>query len=218
MFKKLSLLLGLVAALPASSFAWVGGPFDGGDFGQLMDDRGIYQTAFRFRNGSGYSQFGVNVDLAPQVTGDATGQVGGSSLGSNLNRSILYFRGVAYFGNATGMVDHDSRSVTGFGNCSSWVAIESSSDSDSGSVSVTDSIVYNSGLDNTANYYFEADITSSHPELRYSGKGELSVLTSNLTFSSNDGELVIQPFNPQEDIDREKVKMIVFGARKFFLT
>lgn len=183
MIKKLSLLLGLVAALPASSFAWVGGPFDGGDFNALLDDRGIYQAAFRFENGSGYTQFGVNVDLGSATVGGGGSQnQTNASVGSNTNRTIVYYKGLTYFGNATGIVDHQSRTVNGFGNASSFSTLSSSSSSSASDGSVTSlqsssSITYNNGLDNTANVAWEAKITSTHPELRFEGKGELTVLT-----------------------------------------
>lgn len=183
MIKKISLLFALVAVLPASSFAWVGGPFDGGDYNQLQDDSGVYQAAFRMRNGSGFSQFGVNVDLGPSISSSSTG--GNNSLsttiGSYLNRTVVYYKGVTYFGNATGFVDHTKKEVQGFANGNSDVSLSASSSGGDSDLSATSTITYNGGINFSINVAWKAKITSTHPELRFSGEGELSVVNPSLS-------------------------------------
>ncbi|TLD71977.1 hypothetical protein FEM03_04435 [Phragmitibacter flavus] len=248
MIKKISLLLGLIAALPASSFAWVGGPFDGGTHGQLLDDRGIYQAAFRMKNGSGFMQFGVNVDLGPSINTATTGSSTALSttIGSYLNRSIVYYKGVTFFGNATGFVDHATRSVSGFTNAQSEVTLSASTTGDDGDLSATNSIVSN-GLGLTANIAWTADITSTHPELTFEGTGELVIINPsaeqviyqgivsiiedytpppNSSLGDLIGDLVNQLGTLQDAVpsadgvyqNSEKVDITVYGARKFFLT
>lgn len=250
MIKKISLLLGLIAALPVSSFAWVGGPFDGGDYNQLLDDRGIYQAAFRMQNGSGFMQFGVNVDLGPSVSTQNTGGGNSSlstSIGSYLNRSIVYYKGVIFFGNATGMVDHPARKVRGFTNAQSEVTLSASTSGSDGDLSATNAIAVN-GLGLVANVAFEADITSTHPELRFSGKGELvvinpsaqqviyqAILSAINNYQPADGETIDQQITnllnalKGDDLKNnvptasatyeasEIVPLTVYGQRKYFL-
>src|SRR5436190_3375234 len=63
--KRFSLILAsLVLVFGAKASAFSGGPFDNGDFSNLLDASGIYQVALRFSNGSGFAQFGNNVDAA----------------------------------------------------------------------------------------------------------------------------------------------------------
>jgi hypothetical protein len=108
--KKIFLFIQLVAlssALPA--FALVGGPFDNGSYSILDERNGFYEAAYSFTNGSGYSQWTAdNLQGAFASQGSVTANIGTGSLvtssGStnNGNRTVLYYKGVTYFGSAMG--------------------------------------------------------------------------------------------------------------------
>jgi hypothetical protein len=189
MIKKISLLLGLIAALPASSFAWVGGPFSNGDFSESLDDNGIYQASFTFKNGSGYAQWATNAALSGQSRGG-----GGTSNGSVVNRSVVYSKGITYFGMATGISDLDKGYVYGNTNGSSdaqsntqgagnttTINLNIGGGGGSGASSGSAGVVANGGRNFIANSQFTAKVTSSHPILRFRGTGEISFLGADAT-------------------------------------
>ena len=174
------------------AFAWVGGPFDGGDYSATLDNEGIYQASLRYQNGSGYVQWGNNVDLGPSVTSGASGGGGSntttnSSVGSYLNRCVLYYKGITFFGTASGMVDMDRREVTCVTNGQSEVTLSDQSSTNtqgsfflfgsSNSVNSSTSVVNNGGRGFVANTNFVAKITKTYPEVRFSGNGELTILS-----------------------------------------
>ncbi len=169
---KFTLFFAALFALPLTSQAIVGGPFDGNDYSQALDDQGIYQTAMRFKNGSGFSQFGNNVDLVSSTT------TTGVSRGSYLNRSIIYCNGIVYIGMASGMVDHEAKVVMGYTN-----GISTSAGIAASSVTpiVTSSFPTTTQTGGTANTEFTAKIRCIAPELRYSGTGEITILSNNST-------------------------------------
>lgn len=162
---KSTLFFVALFAMPLTSQAIVGGPFDGNDYSQSFDSSGVYQTAMRFKNGSGFSQFNNATDLVSQSTT-------GTTRGSYLNRSVVYVNGIVYIGTATGIVDHEAKLVMGYSN---------------GSTPQTDATYTNtlvtsdfagSQSGGTANTMFTAKIICTAPELRYSGTGEITVLST----------------------------------------
>jgi hypothetical protein len=112
--KRISFLLAaLTLGLSTHASAWTGGPFDNGDYSILLERGGVYQCTFSFRNGSGMALFNENNSFETATGTTVTGMF------SINNRSVFYYKGVTYFGTATGIVDVDARRVTGFTNGSS---------------------------------------------------------------------------------------------------
>lgn len=147
---KITLFFAALVSMPLSGFALTGGPFDNNDYSAGLDNAGIYQTAIRFKNGSGFSQWGNNVSLGAR--------------GSFLNRSVIYCNGLTYTGSASGMVDHTANTVIGYTD---------------GTTDGVSTIVVNSALPNAANTQWKAKITTTAPQLRYSGKGEITIINTN---------------------------------------
>jgi hypothetical protein len=180
MIRKFAISFLSVLALPLSSYALSGGPFDNGDYGGLLDDQGIYQYAMRFKNGSGFAQFGNNVSLAP-----ATSTTGGSSasgnlkISTNLDRSLVYYKGVTYYGNCSGMADIARRKIDSITNGFSDATVSSSSSS-SGTTGTTavsaTSVLVKNGLNQPCNTQFTGVIYSVKPVLKFRGEGELTVI------------------------------------------
>jgi hypothetical protein len=182
---KFTLFFVALFAMPLTSHAIVGGPFDGNDYSAAYDNSGVYQVAFRMKNGSGFAQWGSNVNLAAKVSSSGGSSSGASSLGSILNRSLIYFQGIEYFGTAFGIVDVDAGFVNGGTNGISDISSSASSSSGGvgggSSASSTVPIVTNGDRGYTANSEYEAKITDKGPILRFSGKGQLTILGRDAT-------------------------------------
>lgn len=181
------LLAGLLFLIShTSAHAWVGGPFDNGDYSATLDDQGVYQASIRYKNGSGYVQWANNADLGPSAasgssSSSSTTTTSTSSVGSYLNRAVLYYKGVAFFGNATGMSDMEAREVTCVFNSQSEVTLDeqsstSSQNTSNSSVNASSSVVNNGGRGFVANGNFVAKITKTYPQLRFSGTGQLTLI------------------------------------------
>ncbi|HEY2573502.1 MAG TPA: hypothetical protein VGH65_05505 [Verrucomicrobiaceae bacterium] len=187
MLKKIQTLFVFALAFPAASQAFNGGPFDNADNSSTFDSAGIYQYAMRFQNGSGFAQWGPNVALSPNVNqgaGNATNTV--LTLGTPLNRSVIYYKGVTFVGNATGMVDQERGKITGITN--SYTSLTSSTSANSGgtaaqSVTASAVVVDNGTISSTANTHFEGDIYQKSPILKFHGSGEIAVLNPSLSDS-----------------------------------
>lgn len=198
------LLASLTVGLTTSASALVGGPFDNNDYSSLLDNSGVYQVAFRFRNGSGFAQFGNNVDIALYVDISAAGAGTGNSVRgttySVLNRSLIYYKGVTFLGTAAGMVDHEAKRVTGVTNGSSDVALTgqtASSGTTNSVTAATTTLINNNSLAFPCNTTFTAKITKSAPVLRFAGTGELTVLTPTLVSIANTAlQSILTNFQP----------------------
>lgn len=189
-FRSSSVCSALLSAVilflfPFPARAWVGGPFDNGDYSATLDDQGVFQASLRFSNGNGYVQWANNVDLGPAASSGSSSSTSTttttSSVGSNLNRAVLYCKGVAFFGTTSGMVDMESREVTCVFNSQSEVTLDEESStstqaSTSASVNASTSVVNNGGRGFVANGNFVAKITKTYPQLRFSGTGELTLI------------------------------------------
>jgi hypothetical protein len=186
--KRISLILAsFVLVFGTKASAAKGGPFDNGDYSSLLDNSGIYQAAFRFSNGSGFAQFGDNVDAALFVDISNTGgsTVRGSTY-SVLNRSIIYYKGVSYLGTCYGMVDHEAKLVSGVTNGNSDVGTvgttNASNNANTQSVTAaTTTLLNNGGLGFPCNTNFNCRITKTHPVLRFNGTGELTIVNPSLS-------------------------------------
>jgi hypothetical protein len=205
--KKIFLTLASLALLGNGNlWAWAGGPFDNGDPGSLLMERGgYYQCQFSFRNGNGYGIFtpdslmGGNLPAASAQASAGGGtnnqQIGifnrgtlytqntNNALSRNANRSVFYFKGVSYVGGCFGYVDVSARDIQGVANASSNESItqQTLSQNTGGLINASQqattqqSLVINA-TGNILNMGWSGKITSTRPNLRFRGKGELSVV------------------------------------------
>jgi hypothetical protein len=202
MMKNIFLTIASVALMSNSNvWALAGGAFDNGDPGGLLMERGgFYQCQFSFRNGNGYGIFtpdsflGGNLPSTNQTGSTSSQQTGifnrgslytpnsGNALGHNANRSVFYFKGVSYVGGCFGFVDIHARQVEGVCNGSSNETITQQTLSQntgglinaSQSTATTQPLVINS-KGNILNLGWTGKVTSTRPNLRFRGKGELTV-------------------------------------------
>lgn len=180
---SITTLLVAFAATP-KIHAEVGGPFDNGEYSKSLTSSGIYQATFTFPNGSGMASFTEGNAFGASATAGGGGGGASASASSNTfkpdNRSLFYYKGVTYFGTATGVVDVQSKRVTGFTNGSSDLSSTASAGAastfTSGGVTSTAAIGANAGIGFTANSNFTAKITSDHPTIRFKGTGEISFM------------------------------------------
>ena len=177
----------LMAGLPA--FALVGGPFDNGDYSILNERNGYYQSSFTFKNGNGYAIWTAD-NLQGTVTQGATltPNISSGSLltpapqGShNANRSVFYYKGVTYFGSAMGQVDMEGRTIAGYCNANSEYETANAQAS-TGQFAILATTVTNtstvvaSGRSYIANANWTGKITSTSPQVRFTGDGELVII------------------------------------------
>ena len=181
----------LMAGLPA--FALVGGPFDNGEYSVLNERNGVYEAAFSFKNGSGYAQWTADNRQGDIATGGTVTQnLGAGSLintannANNANRTVLYYKGVVYFGSAFGQVDTSARTIQGFCNATSDYSTSATTTTQSAgffvastSSAFSSNTVVSSGRNYTANVNWTGKITETTPQLRFSGDGELSIIAPN---------------------------------------
>ncbi len=181
-----SLVIGM-SALSGQAFAWVGGPFDNGFHSAALEQNSIYQATLSFKNGSGFCYFQPNASVVPENTGTTTY----ATRGASNNRSVLYYKGITYFGNCFGFVDGEARFIQANFNASSEASTETSSISGGTSATQTtlNPSVYSnitaSGKSFTANGAFVGKISQTAPSLRFHGQGEISFLTPNGADSIN---------------------------------
>lgn len=168
--KRFSILIAALSlGLGTHASAWTGGPFDNGDYSVLLERGGVYQATFSFRNGSGMALFNENNSFEPASATSVTGMF------SINNRSVFYYKGITYFGVATGIVDVDARRVTGFTNGNSdYAATTPATPGTATGAARPTNIGYNSNLSYTANSTFNAKITSTRPVMRFRGSGTVS--------------------------------------------
>lgn len=203
MMKKIFLTIASVA-LMSNSNVWAigGGPFDNGETGGILMERGgFYQCQFSFRNGNGYGIFtpdsylGGNPPNANQSLGGSSQQIGvfnrgtlytpnsGNAFGHNANRSVFYCKGVTYVGGCFGFVDMHSRSVQGVCNGSSNETItqQTLSQNNGGLINASQTATTQQPLvinaeGNILNLGWTGKVIDQRPNLRFRGKGELSVV------------------------------------------
>ena len=184
MFRKNYLLLALVMSFSASAFALSGGPFDNGDYNQLLDESGIYQWTAYMSNGLGEGQFASNLNLGATISaGSTTGsQVGNTDIGTYLDRSMFYYRGVTFFGNCYGQVDLGRKKITCITNGNTNVNLTSTASASAtgntatAAITASSNVVNNGGATFTANSEWTAKVGPTQPILEFSGEGELTIL------------------------------------------
>jgi len=182
MLKKLALYFGLAVGLNMNAFALVGGPFDGGDYNLGLDDSGVYQASYRFKNGSGFGQWANNSDPRPfQSTGAGTSSISGSVI----SRTLLYYKGISFFGGASGIVDIAARRISGMSNTFAEATFQSQAGNTvDGSITATPVVTTaaaNGGRGFVANLTWSGKITDTHPQLRFSGNGRLTILSPDVS-------------------------------------
>jgi hypothetical protein len=191
MKKIFSLIQLAVLSAGSSAFALVGGPFDNGDYSVLLERAGYYQSSYSFKNGSGYSLFSPdNIQgallqgqtLTPNISAGALTTPSGQA--NNANRTVIYYKGITYFGSAFGEVDVQSRRISGYGNASSDFSVQSTQTqqqagffSQSNVTSFSSATVTASGRSYVANVNWQGKITATQPQLRYSGSGEIAIIS-----------------------------------------
>jgi hypothetical protein len=226
MMKKIFLTIASVALMSNSNvWALAGGPFDNGDPGGLLMERGgFYQCQFSFKNGNGYGIFTPDSYLSGSTPGGAGGlgagggaqqlnvfnrgslftpNSGPSSFGHNANRSVFYYKGLTYVGGCFGFVDTQAREVQGSCNANSNEQITQQTLAQGGggllgggglgvAQSTQAAVVNAQGL--VLNVGWTGKITSTRPNMRFRGKGELAVQelggqsqVTALTFSAYEG-------------------------------
>ena len=191
MKKIFSLIQLAVLSAGSSAFAIVGGPFDNGDYSVLLERSGYYQSSFTFKNGSGYAIWSPDNTQGALLQGQTVtpnlgaGALTGQSTG-NANRSVLYYKGVTYFGSALGEVDVQSRLISGYCNANSEYSVSATTNqqqagffTQSNVSTFGSSTVVQNGRSYTANVNWQGKITATQPQLRFSGKGELSIISPN---------------------------------------
>jgi len=190
MKKIFSLIQLAVLSAGSSAFALVGGPFDNGDYSVLLERAGYYQASYSFRNGSGYSLWSPdNVQGAVTQGQTITPNVGAGALTTastgNANRTVLYYKGVTYFGGAFGEVDVQSRRISGYANASSEFTATVNTNQQQNNlffgqtnVSQTNSTnVVANGRSFVANLNWKGKITATQPQLRFNGTGEMAIIS-----------------------------------------
>jgi hypothetical protein len=203
MMKKIFLAIASVA-LMSNSNVWAigGGPFDNGEVGGLLMERGgFYQCQFSFRNGNGYGLFtpdsflGGNLPSPNQSLSGSSQQIGifnrgslytpnsANALGHNANRSVFYYKGVTYVGGCFGYVDMHSREVQGTCNASSNETItqQTLSQNNGGLINASQTAQTSQPLvinakGNILNIGWTGKVIDQRPNLRFRGKGEMTVV------------------------------------------
>jgi len=258
MFRKNHILLALVLSFSASAHALTGGPFDNGDYSQLLDQNGVYQWTAYFSNGIGQGQFQSGVSLGPSISSSGTSgssqQTTNSNIGTISERSMFYFKGVTFFGGCFGLVDLSSKTISCVTNGQSEVSLSQTSTSattatvigTATNVNATTNVVNNGNVGFVANSEWSGKIDSTNPTLKFTGTGQLTVLSPSVQpLLSNLAQQIITagagtsgsstaaslnvlsttaflnnvtPLTLTQVSDQsESVDMTVSGVRKFFL-
>jgi 3-dehydroquinate dehydratase len=109
---------------------------------------------------------------------------GGTALGHNANRSVFYYKGLTYVGGCFGFVDTHSRQVQGTCNASSNESVtqQTLSQNTGGLINASQAATTSQNLViNTAGFVLNVGwtgkITTTRPNMRFRGKGELSVVS-----------------------------------------
>jgi len=192
MKKIFSLIQLAVLSAGSSAFALVGGPFDNGDYSILLERAGYYQASYSFKNGSGYSLWSPD-NLQGSITQGqtVTPNIGSGALATpngqanNANRTVIYYKGVTYFGGAFGEVDVQKRRISGYANASSEFTANVTQNQQQNNlffgqsnVSQTNSTsVVASGRSYVANVNWKGKVTATQPQLRFNGTGELAIIS-----------------------------------------
>ncbi len=170
--KKFGATISIFAMLMQSTaFAFVGGPYGNNTYDGLDD--GIFQYTLRGRNVTGLARFSQSTE---------------SAFVSPIGDSIVYMKGIAFYGDSYGFVDTNSKTADGI--------INGTRDTNTANAigliqrfptSVGFGVRNNVGLftpssanglspSNAVNAHWKGKITSSRPSIRFSGKGKISLI------------------------------------------
>jgi hypothetical protein len=174
----------------ASAFALVGGPFDNGDYSELMDQNGVYQWTASMPDGMGEGQFNDSVSVGATVTSSSssTASTTNNAIGSVQDRSIFYYKGVTFFGQCFGIVDLSQKTISCITNGSSQVTIANTGSSSSSTtttgastsgISASSTVLNNGNLGFVANSTWNGNITETNPTLVFHGTGQFTVISPN---------------------------------------
>ncbi len=140
-------------------------------------NRAFTRPISRSATARAFAQFGSNVGANTFLIPTTTAPLPPTSTGTYLNRSVIYYKGVTYFGSCTGTSDLVNRIITGITNGSSDVTSVTTTTT-TGAVSLGTDMVSNGQLNFTCNTSWTAKVTSTKPVLKFKGKGQLTVLES----------------------------------------
>lgn len=173
--KKIGAFLAIMATLGQSTaFAWIGGPYSGNTYDGITG--GIFTGVMRGTRLSGMFRFSQGADTYLNTWGD----------------SIVYHRGITYYGEAFGWVDTEGAKVNGVTNGSnsgSGQIFDPSNQTIFRTSNNTGFPVYNStssggstlfpsanprGAPTVANAEFSGKITSRRPSIRFKASGTAS--------------------------------------------
>lgn len=218
--KKFSAIFSLAAMfLQSSCFAWVGGPYSNNTTDGI--DGGIFQYTIRGSRTSGMSRFSQNT---------------GSAFNSEFGDSIIYHRGVTYYGESYGFVDFASKRVDGIINAASAGSDNNPQNAWRNSTGTTWGVfngvrygnpnpVNGAGFDPTnplpsnsvVNATWRGKLTRTRPVPRFAGRGEASFLgenntTTTTTVLASSGDFQTPPAPPaQPSNGRRSVTVTVTG-------
>ena len=191
----------------SSAFGLAGGPFDNGGSSYLAETEGTYQAIFTFQDGSGYAYFSPNNSLQPVVSGSgaslsAAGESSTVQLVSQplsiYNRSIIYYQGITYVGMATGASDLEAGIIQGTTNGTSDAGAGQVTGGTAGQTQTGGTtIVNNNGADLIANSNFTCHVTQNAPIIRFSGSGQLAIVSPNgfAAAATTIGTVIQQAYN-----------------------
>ena len=172
--KKFGAFLSLFGLLFQSAApAWVGGPYSNNTYDNF--DGGIFSGTIRGRACSGIFKFSTD---------------GGDAYVSPFGDSIVYYQGLAYYGECFGQVDFDAKRVSGYTNGSNIGANQNDPSAGPLYSSVWgNGFPVQNGAGNgtkaaTANSYWNGKITKSKQTLRFKAKGEMSFFGNATTITT----------------------------------
>lgn len=202
--KKFGAYLSLIGILSQSTaLAWVGGPYSNNTYDGL--DGGVFGGTIRGSNTSGIFKFSQGNEAYVSPFGD----------------SIVYHKGLTYYGECFGQVDFDSKTVSGVTNGSSAGSNQNDPNSSpqyrnlfGGGFGVQNGTATQLGLNTidvgataqfpilTANSYWNGKITKSKQTMRFKASGEMSFIgaaTETTTFNRVTSTGVFE--DPSFDLD-----------------
>lgn len=175
--KKIGALLGIMAlAMQSTALAWIGGPYSNNTYDGF--DGGIFSGSIRGKRCTGIFKFSQNT---------------GGSYVSPFGDSIIYFKGIAYYGEAYGWIDTVTGTASGVtnglnngGSNDGLAALRSIFGNGFGvnnGIPDPDGTGASGGtaFSNGANTMWNGKIKSKRPTIRFEGKGEASFFGSGTT-------------------------------------
>lgn len=212
--KKFAVALTFISVFfqAAPVMAWVGGPYGNNTHDGFQG--GVFQAMMTMKNGSGMLRFSTG--LEPLV--------------SPFAQSVVFHKGLGYFGECFGMVDFPSKKVSGATNgLTQLLPVTATPTTGTG----VPQVFSNGNVQKVCNTTWNGKITSSAPAVRFRAKGwayffDASYINTTDTVIITSGifeELqpipnggfrdtsIVQVITEHEDPPMEKVKIRVLGGR-----